>query len=74
LAALAARAGDRRRAMDEYASAFRWCPDDPVALAGLGDLCWERGDARLAVKYYRRYLEVLPDGAEAARLAARVAR
>lgn len=74
LAALAARGGDRRRAMDEYASAFRWCPDDPVALVGLGDLCWDRGDTRLAVKYYRRYLEVLPDGAEAARLAARVAR
>ncbi len=73
LAAWAIQRGDRRRAMDEYASAFRWCPDDPVALAGLGDLCWERGDTRLAVKYYRRYLEVLPDGAEAARLAARVA-
>ncbi len=68
LGAWASRHGDRRAAMDEYSSAFRWCPDDPVALAGLGDVCWERGDTRLARKYYERYLEILPYGAEAARL------
>lgn len=72
LAAFASRHADRRGAMDEYASALKWCPDDPVALVGLGDVCWERGDTRLARKYYQRYLEVLPFGSEAARLRQRV--
>ena len=62
----------RREALDEYLSAFRWCPTDPDALLNLGDLMWERGDTALARKYYQSYLDVLPSGAEAARARARL--
>ncbi|MSP56916.1 MAG: hypothetical protein EXR69_15130 [Myxococcales bacterium] len=68
LGAWARRYATRREALDEYLSAFRWCPRDPNALLNLGDLMWERGDTGLARKYYSLYLQVLPYGAEAERV------
>ena len=72
LGAWARRHATRREALDEYLSAFRWCPQDPNALLNLGDLMWERGDTGLARKYYAMYLDSLPYGAEAERVRRRL--
>lgn len=72
LAALAARSGQRAEAMTEYTSALHWCPGDPVALVNLGDLFWERGETTSARACYTQYLDVLPHGAEAERVRARL--
>lgn len=72
LAALDLKLGRMREAANGYASALRWCPDDPIALAGLGDLFWIAGEHTRAIEHYRRYLARWPAGDHAERIQLRI--
>lgn len=49
-----AKAGDTRRALDQFARALRLDPRNGRALAGAGEAAFERGDYPLARAYFRR--------------------
>ena len=59
---LAFRAGRLDEATASYTATLGWCAEDPIAHLNLGNLAWQRADARAAAFHYRAYLQAAEDG------------